>query len=96
MIYGHPDIFMFSHEKKTKKQRINIMSDIIIEVYQAIIGMHHIKGASSDSNCFKIMNKYLVNFSWQMELNHFKHNGILYKLSNSLLCQQIHRRPFIM
>ncbi len=40
---------------------INIMSDIkdviIIEVYQAIIGMNHIKGASSDSNSFKIMKK---------------------------------------
>ncbi len=35
----------------------DIKDVIIIEVYQAIIGMNHIKGASSDSNSFKIMKK---------------------------------------
>ncbi len=58
MIYGHPDIFMFSHGGFIFIYiMLEIKDVIIIEVYQVIIGMNQIKGASSDSNSFKVMKK---------------------------------------
>lgn len=49
MIYGHPDIFMFSHGGFIFIYIMSEIKDVItIEVYQVIIGMNQIKGASSD------------------------------------------------